>query len=48
MLTLAQIHWRLYKENGEALKKTTDKNAAYPYGEMNFHSPIGNLFPNSQ
>ncbi len=32
----------------QLLKKTTDKNASYPYGTMNFHSHFGNLFPNSQ
>jgi hypothetical protein len=32
----------------EPLKKPTDQNAAYPYGAMNFHARIGNLFPNSQ
>jgi hypothetical protein len=32
----------------EPLKKPTDENAAYPYGAMDFHSRINNLFPNGQ
>jgi hypothetical protein len=30
-----------------AFKKPTDKNAAYPYGAINFHSRVDNLFPKS-
>jgi hypothetical protein len=53
ILRPVRIHWRLYKENGEAssvqtLKKHVDKNAAYAHGVMNVHSRVGNLFPNSQ
>jgi hypothetical protein len=29
-------------------KADRKKNAAYPYRTMNFHSRVGNLFPNSQ
>jgi hypothetical protein len=31
-----------------AFEKAERKNAAYPYGAMNVHSRVGNLFPNNQ
>ncbi len=45
--TLAALQ-RECRSSVQPLKKPTDKNDAYPYGTMNFHSRIGNLFPNSQ
>ncbi len=45
--TLAALQ-REWESSVKPLRKTTDKNANYPYGVMNFRSHVGNLFPNSQ
>jgi hypothetical protein len=37
----------LQREWGSSVKPK-DKNAANPYGAMNFHSRVSKLFPNSQ
>jgi hypothetical protein len=39
---------REWESSFKPLKKPTDKNTTYPYSTMNFHSHVGNLFPNSQ